>query len=55
MVIYVSQNAGVAKLVDAFALGANAFGYGGSSPLPGTFYKDATFASLCVSGLVFSC
>ena len=33
------KNAGVAKLVDAFALGANAFGCGGSSPLPGTRRK----------------
>ena len=32
-------NAGVAKLADALALGASGVILGGSSPLPGTFFR----------------
>ena len=36
------SNAGVAKLVDALALGASGVIHGGSSPLPGTEQSEVT-------------
>ena len=38
-----TNNAGVAKLVDALALGASGVTHGGSSPLPGTSQQKNDF------------
>ena len=47
ILLYSSLHAGVAKLVDALALGASGVTHGGSSPLPGTqrvvFEKHCAF------------
>lgn len=38
--VIVVQSAGMAKLVDALALGASGVTHGGSSPLPSTVVRD---------------